>query len=60
MSFIAWMDYSEADRRQALDVIDLFSQSEARDKLGLGTIRDAMFPGTSTIQTRAKYFLFIP
>lgn len=58
------MDYSDDERRQALDVIDKFGESEARDELGLGTVRDALadalFPGTSTIQTRAKYFLFIP
>jgi len=32
--------------------------------LGIGVIRDAfadiLFPGTSTIQTRARYFLFVP
>ena len=36
----------------------------ARDELGLGVIRDAfvdrLFPGTSTIRTRARYFLFVP
>ena len=34
------------------------------DELGIGPIRDTiadtLFPGTSTIQTRARYFLFIP
>ena len=34
------------------------------DELGIGTIRDTiadtLFPGISTIQTRARYFLFIP
>jgi hypothetical protein len=63
-SFFAWIDYSEAERRKALDVIDLFKEQDTRDELGIGTIRDAfadlLFPGTSTIQTRAKYFLFIP
>ncbi|MFP4250992.1 MAG: DUF6361 family protein, partial [Armatimonadota bacterium] len=37
---------------------------ETLDELGVGTIRDAFsdffFPGTSTIQTRARYMLFIP
>src|SRR5437762_10514601 len=45
-----------------------FHDERTRDavhlELGLGGIRDAfadqLFPGTSTIQTRAKYFLFIP
>lgn len=47
-----------------LDVIKLFEERDTRDELGLGSIRDAfadmLFPGTSTIQTRARYFLFIP
>lgn len=34
------------------------------DQMGLGGIRDSfadlMFPGTSTIQTRLRYFLFVP
>ena len=28
VSFIAWMDYSERERRKALDVIDLSPPSE--------------------------------
>ncbi|WP_143111340.1 DUF6361 family protein [Hyphomicrobium facile] len=47
-----------------LDVIELFRESETVDELGIGSIRDAfadmLFPGTSTIMTRARYFLLIP
>lgn len=47
-----------------MDAISLFRDQDTRDELGLGTIRDALadrfFPGTSTIQTRARYFFFIP
>ncbi len=64
MSTFTWLDYFEHERRQAMEVIDLFGEDETRDELGLGTIRDAfadlLFPGTSTIQTRARYFLFVP
>lgn len=64
VSFFAWMDYSEHERRKALDVIDLFREQDTRDELGIGTVRDALadflFPGTTTIQTRARYFLFVP
>lgn len=63
-STLTWLDTSEADRRQALEVIDAFRDRDTRDELGLGTIRDGLsdilFPGTTTIQTRARYFLFIP
>lgn len=64
VSTFTWLDNSEHDRRRALEVIDLFSMPGTLDELGIGTIRDALadhlFPGTSTIQTRASYFLFIP
>lgn len=63
-SSLSWLDYSERDRRQALDVVDLLRERSTVDELGLGLVRDAfadlLFPGTSTIQTRARYFLFIP
>ncbi len=62
-SVFAWLDFSEKERRNALEVIDLFREEDTRDELGLGVIRDALsdllFPGTSTIQTRARYFLFV-
>lgn len=64
MSSFGWLDYSEHERRRTLDVIELFREKDTRDELGIGTVRDAfadlLFPGTSTIQTRARYFLFIP
>ena len=47
-----------------LEVVNLFREKGTLDELGFGTIRDAFadhfFPGTSTIQTRVRYFLFIP
>lgn len=64
VSSFAWLDTSERDRRRTLDIIDLFQQKETVDELGIGSIRDAiadvLSPGTSTIQTRARYFFFIP
>ena len=63
-SHFGWVDFAEDHRRRMLDVIRLFQEQETRDELGVGTIRDAFseyfFPGTSTIQTRARYMLFIP
>lgn len=64
MSSFAWLDFSESDRQKALDVIDLFREKGTVDELGIGTVRDAfadlLFPGTSTIMTRARYYLFVP
>lgn len=46
------------------EILRLFSDRDSRDELGLGQIRDALsdalFPGTSTLLTRARYLLFVP
>lgn len=64
MSMFVWLDYSEHERRKMLDVVDLFREHDTRDELGVGSVRDAfadmLFPGTSTIMTRARYFLLVP
>ena len=61
---LSWLDYSESDQRRAREIVAMFSQRESRDELGLGRIRDALsdtlFPGTSVLLTRARYFLFVP
>ena len=63
-SSIAWIDFSEQDRRRMIEVVSLFKDRDTRDELGLGSIRNAFadlfFPGTSTLQTRARYFFFVP
>jgi hypothetical protein len=63
-STFTWLDFSERERHKMLDVIHLFDEKGTRDELGIGAVRDSFadlfFPGTTTIQTRAKYFLFVP
>lgn len=64
-SYLGWLDYSEHERKKMLDVIQVLGgDRDTRDELGIGTVRDALadllFPGISTIQTRARYFLFVP
>lgn len=63
-SLLAWLDTSPAEQKAAREIISYFSERESRDELGIGQIRDALgdllFPGTSTLHTRARYFLFIP
>ncbi len=63
-SAFAWLDYSDSERRRMLEVIDLFREKGTLDELGIGSIRDTFadrfFPAISTIQTRARYFLFVP
>lgn len=61
---LGWIDFSREQRNKVLSVIHLLSEPTAVDELGVGAIRDGFadifFPGTSTIQTRAKYFLLVP
>ena len=63
-SLFGWVDYSEQDRARMTEVIELFRERDTRDELGIGVIRDAfadmLFPGTNTMQSRARYFLFVP
>lgn len=61
---IGWIDFSKDERSKVLSVIDMLSEPEAVDELGIGTIRDSfsriLFPGVTSIQTRAKYLVLIP
>ena len=61
---IGWVDFSKEQRGKVLSVLKLLSEPGALDELGIGIIRDGfadiLFPGTSTIQTRAKYFFVVP
>lgn len=61
---LGWVDFSKSDRDMVMSVLRQLTEPGAVDELGIGTIRDGfsniLFPGTSTIQTRAKYFFLIP
>ena len=64
MAQIGWIDFSPTHRERVGSVLDLLGSKGMVDELGVGTMRDAVanqiFPGISTIQTRAKYFFIIP
>lgn len=61
---LTWLDLTAGDRDRMRRVLDLFEERGTIDELGLGSLRDALsealFPGTSTIQTRLRYALFVP
>lgn len=61
---IGWIDFSIDDRKKARQLLALIKPEGQLDELGIGYIRDAisnrLFPGISTIQTRAKYFFIVP
>ena len=61
---IGWIDFSPLHRERVKSFIELMEEGGVQDELGVGTIRDAMsnklFPGFSTLHTRAKYFFITP
>lgn len=63
-SLIGWIDFSSTERERVSQVLSMLQEKGTLDELGIGQIRDAfadqLFPGFSTIQTRAKYFVTIP
>ncbi len=64
MSGLGWVDFSSDDRTRVQEVLALLKEPGTLDELGIGQVRDAfsdmLFPGFSTIQTRARYFLAVP
>lgn len=61
---LGWIDFSKSDRDKVLNVLDKLSEPTTLDELGIAPVRDGFanlfFPGTSSIQTRAKYFFLVP
>lgn len=61
---IGWIDFSKTERDKVISVLDILGDKGVLDELGIAPIRDSFsdlfFPGTSTIQTRAKYFCIVP
>jgi hypothetical protein len=61
---LTWLDHDSSERDRMNRVLALFQERSTVDEMGLGGIRDSiadlLFPGTSTIQTRLRYFLFVP
>lgn len=61
---IGYINFSQEERNNIYKVIQTIRDHLAIDELGIGRIRDAfsneMFPGMSTLQNRAKYFVLLP
>lgn len=61
---LTWLDHDADERDRMQRILSLFKERDTRDELGVGVIRDLiaddLFPGTSTIQTRLRYMLFVP
>ncbi len=63
MPTLQWLDFSPTEREDVLALLESQKDKSTVDELGLGLVRDAisdhLFPGLSTIQTRARYFLYV-
>jgi hypothetical protein len=61
---LGWVDFSRDDRNKIMKTLSLLEEHTAVDELGIGIIRDGfaniLFPGTSTLHTRAKYLVLTP
>lgn len=63
-STLGWVDYSPRERDRLKHILSILSKSGTVDELGIGVVRDTfadvLFPGITTIMTRAKYYLTVP
>ncbi len=63
-STFGWLDHDAEQARRSAELIRALTEPETVDSIGIGSIRDGFagifFPGTSTVQTRARYFLLVP
>jgi Family of unknown function (DUF6361) len=63
LDFLGWFDHDSEHEQSILRALGASKGHDARNELGLGTIRDSFadlfFPGLSTIQQRVRYFLFV-
>jgi len=63
-SRLGWLDLDDEASRRIGEALKALDEPGTLDPIGLGSVRDAfadaLAPGTSTIQTRLRYFLFIP
>jgi len=63
-SSVGWLDLDSAASERVGTLLRSLEEPGTLDVLGLGSVRDAfsamLSPGTSTIQTRIRYFLFLP
>ncbi len=63
-STFTWLDHNDEHQQRVREALAAFDSPDIVDPLGLGVVRDAfsdmLFPGVSTIQTRARYFVLVP
>ncbi|MDE0188638.1 MAG: DUF6361 family protein [bacterium] len=63
-SSLGWLDFDAAATERVATLLRSLQEPTTLDVLGLGSVRDAfsgmLHPGTSYIQTKLRYFMFLP
>lgn len=63
-SSVGWLDFDAAASQRVGTMMRALEEPGTLDAIGLGSVRDSfsamLSPGTSTIQTRLRYFIFLP
>ncbi len=63
-SAVGWLDFDAASGERVATLLRAMEEPGTLDPLGFGAVRDGfsamLSPGTSTIQTRLRYFVFLP
>lgn len=61
---IGFVNFNTDEKKRVTKIMQLLQESEAIEELGIGRVRDhfsnTLFPGTSTLQHHAKYFVVLP
>lgn len=61
---IGFVNFNSEEKKRVAKMMQLLQESEAIEELGIGRVRDhfsnTLFPGTSTLQHHAKYFVVLP
>ena len=61
---IGFVNFNTDEKKRVAKMMQLLQESEAIEELGIGRVRDhfsnTLFPGTSTLQHHAKYFVLLP
>lgn len=61
---IGFVNFNTEEKKRIAEMMQLLKEQEAVEELGIGRVRDYfsnnLFPGTSTLQHHAKYFVVLP
>lgn len=61
---IGFVNFNTEEKKRVAKMMQQLQESEAIEELGIGRVRDhfsnTLFPGTSTLQHHAKYFVLLP